>query len=158
MRDQEDFLSWLKQNCFNRDATAQVKEMFRGKTIQEIAKSGYWILEEPYDEDDLRRLNFWKDSYDQVTFWYQLEYFFEQSIEELEDDWAVGELFVSIEWQRPLGHDDYETEESLCWGIKSDMHLNLKLKEWADCWSRGAMINQAVYDGIPQEFGGDIGR
>ena len=31
--------------------------MFRGKTIQEIAKSGYWTLEEPYDEDDVRRLS-----------------------------------------------------------------------------------------------------
>jgi hypothetical protein len=153
-----EFTDWLKKNSFERDATAQVKEMFRHKSIEQIAELGYYDVEMLNHNEGVRNLNFWKDNYDQVTSWYQLEYFFERSIEELEEDWNVGELFVPIEWKRPLGHNDFEVEEGLCWGIKNEMHLNLKLKEWADCWNRGAIINQTVYDGIPLKFGGDIGR
>lgn len=153
-----EFTDWLKQNSFERDATAQVKEMFRDKTIEQIAGFGYFIVEEPFDDDAIRNLSFWKDNYDQVTAWYQFEYFFERSIEELEDDWADGELLVPINWKRPLGHDAFEEEDSLCWGIKNEMHMNLKLKEWADFFNRGVMTGASIYDGIPEKFGGDMGR
>lgn len=78
MKNSDEFLSWLKQNAFERDATTQVKDMFRNKTLEEIAGLGYFLVEQPYDNDDIRNLSFWKDNYNEVKAWYQLEYFFER--------------------------------------------------------------------------------
>ena len=88
----------------------------------------------------------WRTNYAQIESWYQLEYFFDRSYDELAESWFAGEV-ISIE---------ADGDRDLIWGIKNDTHLNLKLREWVERFDNGEIILVNVLDEIPQKFGGDL--
>ena len=110
---QKEFVSWLKQNAFKRDVSGLIRKQHRGKSLEEILNIEFENIEDAEDEKEV-----WRSNYSQVKFWYQLEYFFERSYDDLSESWFMGEIVTYI------GNGE---DKELVWGIKGETHLNLKL-------------------------------
>ena len=139
---QKEFVSWLKQNAFKRDVSGLIRKQHRGKSLEEILNIEFENIEDTEDEKEV-----WRSNYSQVKFWYQLEYFFERSYDDLSESWFMGEIVTYI------GNGE---DKDLVWGIKGETHLNLKLREWAERFDDGEITLVDVSDEIPQKYGGDL--
>ena len=139
---QKEFVDWLMQNAFKRDVTGLIRQQHRGKSLEELLDIEFG---DDYDEEEQKEV--WRSNYGQIESWYQLEYFFERSYDDLAESWFVGEVITSIE---------ADGDRDLVWGIKNDTHLNLKLREWVERFDNGEIILVSVSDEIPQKFGGDL--
>lgn len=142
--ENKELVQWLKQNAFKRDVTAQVKKDFTNKSLNVI-------IADNLDEDQVKEIEIWKQNLGDIKSWYELEYFFERSYDEMSETWFSGELITYI----PSSDSDDEEELSMCWGVKGDFHLDLKLREWADRLTAEVHLAD-VYDEIPKKFGGDL--
>lgn len=138
----KEFVMWLKQNAFKRDVTAQMQKDFQNKSVDEIAEEM---------ADDIEQINVWKKNLPDIKAWYELEYFFERSYDDMEETWFSGEVFTFIPSSDSGNMDDL----SMCWGIKNDLHLDLKLREWVERLEAEVHLAD-VYDEIPKKFGGDL--
>ena len=69
----------------------------------------------------------------------------------MEETWFSEEVFTFIPSSDSRDKDDL----SMCWGIKNDLHLNLKLREWVERLEAEVHLAD-VYDEIPQKNWGEI--
>ena len=142
---------WISEYAILRDATYEVKKKFSDKSIEDVLlivkeNSGY------VDEDA------WKNFFPSITQWVEVADDFQDlvTVSSSFDIWADGELFFHSETTKSTGiHNQVEEIEVTYWGIRSEMHMKLKMKEFVDVWEKGFITEEEAFMLIPERFGGE---
>jgi hypothetical protein len=142
---------WIFEYAILRDATYEVKKKFSNKSIDDVLL----IVKESsgrVDEDA------WKNFFPSITQWVEVADDFQDLVTASSsfDIWADGELFFHSETTKSAGvHNEVEEIEVTFWGIRSEMHMKLKMKEFVDVWENGFVTEEEAFILIPERFGGE---